>query len=39
MSILSDYHVHTSHSGDSKTPMEEMILQGSLKGVVLKTAR
>ena len=33
MSILSDYHVHTSHSGDSKTPMEEMILQGISKGL------
>lgn len=28
MPILSDCHMHTMHSGDSKTPMEEMILQG-----------
>ena len=33
MSILSDCHIHTSHSGDSKTPMEEMILQGISKGL------
>ena len=33
MSILSDCHLHTSHSGDSKAPMEEMILQGISKGL------
>ncbi len=25
MSILSDYHLHTHHSGDSEAPMEDMI--------------
>ncbi len=25
MPILSDYHLHTHHSGDSKAPMEDMI--------------
>lgn len=33
MPILSDCHLHTSHSGDSKAPMEEMILQGISKGL------
>ena len=28
MSITADYHLHTSFSGDSDTPMEEMILKG-----------
>lgn len=33
MPILSDCHIHTMHSGDSKTPMEEMILQGISQGL------
>ena len=33
MPILSDCHIHTIHSGDSKTPMEEMILQGISQGL------
>ncbi len=28
MPITADYHLHSSFSGDSDTPMEEMILQG-----------
>lgn len=28
MSITADYHLHTSFSGDSDTPMEEMIIKG-----------
>lgn len=28
MPITADYHLHTSFSGDSDTPMEEMILKG-----------
>ena len=28
MAIKSDYHMHTSFSGDSTAPMEEMILKG-----------
>lgn len=33
MPIVSDCHLHTSHSGDSKAPMEEMILQGISRGL------
>ncbi|MBR1931213.1 MAG: histidinol-phosphatase HisJ family protein [Lachnospiraceae bacterium] len=33
MPILSDCHLHTSHSGDSEAPMEEMILQGISQGL------
>lgn len=33
MTIISDCHLHTSHSGDSTAPMEEMILQGISKGL------
>lgn len=33
MSIKADCHLHTSYSGDSETPMEEMILQGIAKGL------
>ena len=33
MAILSDCHLHTSHSGDSDTPMESMILEGISKGL------
>lgn len=33
MAILSDCHLHTNHSGDSSTPMEEMILQGISQGL------
>lgn len=28
MPITADFHLHTSHSADSETPMEEMILRG-----------
>ena len=28
MAITADFHLHTSFSGDSDTPMEEMILRG-----------
>ena len=35
MPIQSDCHLHTSHSGDSKTPMEEMILLGISKGLTI----
>ena len=33
MPITSDCHLHSSHSGDSDTPMEEMILQGISQGL------
>ena len=33
MPILSDCHLHSSHSGDSTAPMEEMILQGISQGL------
>lgn len=33
MPIVSDCHMHTIHSGDSATPMEEMILQGISQGL------
>lgn len=33
MAILSDCHLHSSHSGDSDTPMEQMILQGISQGL------
>lgn len=33
MTIQSDCHLHSHHSGDSKTPMEEMILEGIRKGL------
>ena len=33
MSILSDCHLHTSHSGDSTASMEEMIRQGISMGL------
>lgn len=33
MAITSDCHLHSSHSGDSETPMEEMILQGISQGL------
>ena len=33
MSISADYHLHTSFSTDSKTPMEDMILAGISKGL------
>lgn len=33
MPITADFHLHSSHSGDSDTPMEEMILQGISKGL------
>ncbi len=33
MPILSDYHLHTYYSGDSKTPMEAMIEEGISRGM------
>lgn len=33
MPITADFHLHSSHSGDSDTPMEEMILQGISQGL------
>lgn len=33
MSINADCHLHTSYSGDSDAPMEEMILRGIAKGL------
>lgn len=33
MPITADCHLHSSHSGDSDTPMEEMILEGISKGL------
>ena len=33
MSIKADCHLHSSFSGDSKTPMEEMIISGIAKGL------
>jgi len=33
MPITADYHLHSSFSGDSDTPMEEMILQGIRTGL------
>ncbi|MBO4980437.1 MAG: histidinol-phosphatase HisJ family protein [Lachnospiraceae bacterium] len=33
MPITADCHLHSSHSGDSHTPMEEMILAGIEKGL------
>ncbi len=33
MPITADCHLHSSYSGDSDTPMEEMILQGIEKGL------
>lgn len=33
MTIKSDYHLHTSFSGDSTAPMEEMILKGIALGL------
>lgn len=31
--LCADFHMHSSHSGDSDTPMEEMILQGIRQGL------
>lgn len=33
MPILSDCHLHSHHSGDSKAPMEDMILRGIALGM------
>ncbi len=33
MPIRADYHLHTSHSGDSTTPMEQMIQKGIALGL------
>lgn len=33
MAIKADYHLHSSFSGDSETPMEEMILKGISLGL------
>lgn len=33
MPVTSDCHLHSSHSGDSDTPMEDMVLQGIARGL------
>lgn len=33
MSITADCHLHSSHSGDSDAPMEQMILEGISRGL------
>lgn len=33
MPITADYHLHSSHSGDSDTPLEDMILEGIRQGL------
>ena len=33
MPIIADCHLHSSFSGDSHTPMEEMVLQGIAQGL------
>ena len=33
MPILADCHMHSIHSGDSKTPMEEMVLKSIAQGL------
>ena len=33
MSITADCHLHSSHSGDSDTPMENMVLEGISRGL------
>ncbi|MCI9013338.1 MAG: histidinol phosphate phosphatase, partial [Lachnospiraceae bacterium] len=33
MPITADYHLHSSFSGDSDTPMEEMIQKGIALGL------
>ena len=33
MPVTSDCHLHSSHSGDSDTPMEDMVLQGIAQGL------
>lgn len=33
MAITTDFHLHSSHSGDSEAPMEQMILQGIRQGL------
>lgn len=33
MSITADFHMHSSHSGDGNTPMEEMIRQALNTGL------
>ena len=33
MSIKADYHLHSSHSGDSDAPMEEMVKRGIAAGL------
>ena len=33
MAITSDFHLHSSFSGDSDTPMEDMILKGISLGL------
>lgn len=35
MPITADLHLHSSHSGDSHTPMEEMILSGISQGLTV----
>ncbi len=36
MAIKTDYHLHTSFSGDSTAPMEDMILKGIDMGPVFR---
>lgn len=33
MPITADYHLHTSYSGDSDTPIEDMVKQGIAQGL------
>lgn len=33
MPVTADFHLHSSYSGDSNTPMEDMILQGISQGL------
>ena len=33
MPITADFHMHSSHSGDSSTPMEQMIQQAIQTGM------
>lgn len=35
MPITADFHLHSSHSGDSETPMEAMIRQGISQGLTV----
>ena len=33
MPIIADCHLHSSFSGDSDTPMEDMVLEGTARGL------